>query len=282
MLKPSVNLSKISKYGFNKLVLSIGILVSIFLSVLITGYSHKLNVITVITEITPITAFAQSKPKQELREEGQKDIIFDSAQAAPEKVKVGDNLTIKTQIQSVNPIEKVTADVAGIDVIELKEQTDQNTQEQINQENNQTQTYQGIWKVHDTKNQKYTIIITAIDSKGNSNQTQTYFYDPTYTCLGGGDHGGLDWDPATDCPGGVAGSHTNIGTLTVATGETATVQAYNGTSYGSFQVSATNVDIEGTLTGVILIIQNILMGLWMMCVYTNVLYLLPKSNHCIA
>ncbi|HVU59447.1 MAG TPA: hypothetical protein VHC98_01260 [Candidatus Saccharimonadales bacterium] len=70
----------------------------------------------------------------------------------------------------------------------------------------------------------------------------------SYTCLNGGDHGGASWDPATDCPGGIAGVHTNVGTLTIGTGETATVQAYNGSSYGSVEIDATSISIVGTLT----------------------------------
>lgn len=71
----------------------------------------------------------------------------------------------------------------------------------------------------------------------------------TYTCLNGGDHAGANWDPATDCPSGLfAGVHTNIGTFSIGTGETATVQAYNGTSYGTANVTATTVSIVGTLS----------------------------------
>lgn len=70
----------------------------------------------------------------------------------------------------------------------------------------------------------------------------------SYTCTGGGDHGGANWDPATDCPGGIAGTHTNIGTLTINSSETATVQAYNGSSFGSVAISATSASISGTFT----------------------------------
>ena len=69
-----------------------------------------------------------------------------------------------------------------------------------------------------------------------------------YTCTGGGDHGGAAWDPATDCPGGIAGVHTNVGALTIGTGETATVQAYNGTSFGSVSITASSISVTGTLT----------------------------------
>src|SRR5579859_6162996 len=78
------------------------------------------------------------------------------------------------------------------------------------------------------------------------------FISPTkilasYTCTGGGDHAGANWDPATDCPSGIAGTHTNISTLTVGTGETATVQAWNGTSFGSVNISAATGNIVGTI-----------------------------------
>ena len=70
-----------------------------------------------------------------------------------------------------------------------------------------------------------------------------------YTCLDGGDHGGADWIPATDCVGGeVAGIHTNIKDFSVLTGQTVTVKAYDGVSYGSFDVYARTVNVVGTIT----------------------------------
>lgn len=63
---------------------------------------------------------------------------------------------------------------------------------------------------------------------------------------GGGDHGGADWtiSVATE----VAGNHTNIGTFTVNSGITATLKAYNGASYGTFEVHANTINVIGTLT----------------------------------
>lgn len=70
-----------------------------------------------------------------------------------------------------------------------------------------------------------------------------------YTCLGGGDHGGADWAPAADCAGGaVAGTHTGVGAMTVASGQTAVVQAHDGASFGSVVIHAASIDIAGTLS----------------------------------
>ena len=63
---------------------------------------------------------------------------------------------------------------------------------------------------------------------------------------GGGDHGGADWTPANGTY--IAGNHTNIGTFTVAGGTTVYIQPYDGTSYGSVQINANTIDIQGTLT----------------------------------
>lgn len=67
-----------------------------------------------------------------------------------------------------------------------------------------------------------------------------------WTDLGGGDHGGSDWTISSNTS--VAGVHTNIGTFTVNTGITATVQAYSSPNYGTFEVQATTVSVVGTIT----------------------------------
>ena len=65
--------------------------------------------------------------------------------------------------------------------------------------------------------------------------------------LGGGDHGGADWSPANGTR--IAGVHTNVGTFTVAAGTTVLVQAFDGTAFGSVEVTATTIRIDGTLDG---------------------------------
>lgn len=69
-----------------------------------------------------------------------------------------------------------------------------------------------------------------------------------YNCLDGGDHLGNDWNPATDCPGGIAGIHTNIGTLNINSGQTVYVKDYNGSKYGIFSAEADHFEIQGTMT----------------------------------
>ncbi len=76
----------------------------------------------------------------------------------------------------------------------------------------------------------------------SANISKTFAWDN----LGGGDHAGADWTISSNTT--VAGLHTNIGTFTVNTGVTATVQSYDGASYGSFQVSASTIGVVGTIT----------------------------------
>jgi hypothetical protein len=67
-----------------------------------------------------------------------------------------------------------------------------------------------------------------------------------WTATGGGDHGGQDWSPADGTL--VAGVHTNVGLFSVAGGATVRVQPWDGTQFGSFQVTANAILISGTLS----------------------------------
>jgi len=64
--------------------------------------------------------------------------------------------------------------------------------------------------------------------------------------LGGGDHGGADWEPANGL--NIAGNHTNIGAFNVLGGRTVYVQPWNGSSYGSVEIHANTISIVGVLT----------------------------------
>lgn len=71
-----------------------------------------------------------------------------------------------------------------------------------------------------------------------------------WTNTGGGDHGGDDWTISSNT--NVAGVHTNIGTFTINSSTTATVQAYDGgtnPTYGNFEVQATTITINGAIAG---------------------------------
>lgn len=57
----------------------------------------------------------------------------------------------------------------------------------------------------------------------------------------GGDHGGADWSPTS---GEVSGTHYNIGTFTLSTGNTLSIKAHDGINYGYFEVDATNIIIQ--------------------------------------
>ena len=66
-----------------------------------------------------------------------------------------------------------------------------------------------------------------------------------WTDLGGGDHGGSNWV----ITGGttIASNHYNLGTLSIATGATVMVKAWDGTKYGGLDVVARDIRIEGVL-----------------------------------
>ena len=66
-----------------------------------------------------------------------------------------------------------------------------------------------------------------------------------WTNTGGGDHKGGDWIIASDVE--VGGVHTNIGAFKVNAGVTATVKGYDGSTHGSFEVHAVDVDVDGAI-----------------------------------
>ena len=163
--------------------------------------------------------------------------VIISSSLNPAVVKIGDTITVKTEVADQNGVKSVKADMGGIQTIDLT----------LTSGTPQDGTWQGQWKVEGTGTKPYETIITASnDTQSTSNSIG--FFDP-YTCTGGGDHAGAAWDPATDCTSGLfAGNHTNIGAFSVGTSETATLTSFNGTSYGIATVSATSVSINGTLT----------------------------------
>src|SRR5260221_13838568 len=71
----------------------------------------------------------------------------------------------------------------------------------------------------------------------------TVFYinkvSASYTCLNGGDHGGAVWDPATDCPGGMAGGGNKKNTPSITTRGKAALQTNNSTQKRTGGNSAT-------------------------------------------
>src|SRR6185503_8027860 len=67
-----------------------------------------------------------------------------------------------------------------------------------------------------------------------------------WTDTGGGDHSGADWIPADGTV--IAGVHTNIGLFRVAGGSSVRVAPWDGTQFGSVEVRAQIVTIEGTLS----------------------------------
>lgn len=163
--------------------------------------------------------------------------IIVSSYIDPPVVKVGDTITINVQVSDSKGVQSVTAEIPGIDNLDLRQVSGTAT----------SGYWQATWKVHDTATKPYEVLITA--SNGTS-QTQSSigFFDP-YTCTGGGDHAGLDWNPVSDaCASNeIAGTHTNIGTFSVNAGQTVSVKAFDQlTSYGIATISATTVTIAST------------------------------------
>ncbi|MEI6564297.1 MAG: hypothetical protein WCO42_08360, partial [bacterium] len=66
-----------------------------------------------------------------------------------------------------------------------------------------------------------------------------------WTDLDGGDHGGSNWVIA----GGtiLASNHYNLGTVTIASGATVRVKAWDGAKYGGVEINAQTIAIQGTL-----------------------------------
>ncbi len=60
------------------------------------------------------------------------------------------------------------------------------------------------------------------------------------------DHGGANWTLSNGDV--IAGNHTNIAIFTIPAGATVTVSAYTGAAYGTVQITANSVDIQGTLS----------------------------------
>jgi len=67
-----------------------------------------------------------------------------------------------------------------------------------------------------------------------------------WTATGGGDHGGQNWTPANGTA--IAGLHTNINVFSVAAGTTVVVQPWNDTTFGSVEIQAEVITIDGTLS----------------------------------
>lgn len=66
-----------------------------------------------------------------------------------------------------------------------------------------------------------------------------------WTDLDGGDHGGSNWVIA----GGafIASNHYNLGTVSIASGDTVRVKAWDGVKYGGVEISARSISIQGVL-----------------------------------
>jgi hypothetical protein len=163
--------------------------------------------------------------------------LFRSTAVSPNVVSPGETLTIRAELYDKNEIAKVQAKIENLDTIPLS----------LVSGNNTSGVWEGKWVVHDTAARTYSVSLTATN-KNASTQTSIAFFDP-YSCTGGGDHAGTDWNPAIEClDNEIAGNHTNIGILTIEDGEVVSVKSYSNPNYGSVSLQAVTATISGTLT----------------------------------
>ena len=101
-----------------------------------------------------------------------------NASVEPTKVQPGDTMLVKAEIQDNYGIESVTADMGGIEIIELRIK---------NQELGESEEApkQGIWEaewlVHDTEIKNYITTIAATNVQGLSSSVEIRWSDPTWT-----------------------------------------------------------------------------------------------------
>jgi hypothetical protein len=115
----------------------------------------------------PINVFGESESEQQ--ELTPPNIL--NASVEPTKVQPGDVMLIKAEIQDDYGIESVTADMGGIETIDL-ELVDGTVYNGI---------YQAEWLVHDTEPKNYITTITATNVKGLSSSVEVEWSDPTWT-----------------------------------------------------------------------------------------------------
>ena len=75
--------------------------------------------------------------------------------------------------------------------------------------------------------------------------SSSFGFVSAWTNTGGGDHSGQNWIISSNTF--VAGVHTNVGNFTIPSGIIVSVKPYDGTTYGSFEVHASNITVAGTL-----------------------------------
>jgi hypothetical protein len=86
------------------------------------------------------------------------------------KVKPGDNLTVTAEIRSLFGVSSVTADMGGIETIELK----------LKEGNVYQGTWQNSWLVHSTEEKNYTVTLFVRDNAGNELVDRSLnFVDPS-------------------------------------------------------------------------------------------------------
>jgi hypothetical protein len=99
---------------------------------------------------------------------GNNSIKIISAKTEPDKVRPGDTMLVTAEIKDDYGIKSVTADMGGIETIELK----------LKEGNVYQGTWQNTWKVHSTEVKKYITTITATDILGNEAKAEVEWEDP--------------------------------------------------------------------------------------------------------
>ena len=148
---------------------------------------HKLIILLIITITVLVTVgfvmFSGNNPSQNLTanvSESAEVVLGDEPQIAsvsalPQKVKVGDILTIATEIKDKRGIEKVSA------IMPYENNRADEIQLSLISGDNKSGKWQAKWKCHNTINIEYITTITAINVLGKSATAEVSWWDDTET-----------------------------------------------------------------------------------------------------
>ena len=95
------------------------------------------------------------------------------AKVKPDKVRVGDTMTIVVKVKDIFEVKSVIADMAGIETVELK----------LKEGDSRQGTWEATWKVHSVKEGEYITTIIATNILGQEAFSQIKWSDPTIELL---------------------------------------------------------------------------------------------------
>ena len=146
-------------------------LISIIASLFLAGFAVATPVYAAGDSLIKNSLF--NEPVQKISSYFEPEIIFASVE--PKKVVPGDIMTITAEIKDNLGIKSVTADMGGIETIELKQ--------------GEGNIYRGIWEnrwqVHGTEAREYVTIIIVTNIFGKTVTKEIKWRDPTTDNVGG-------------------------------------------------------------------------------------------------